>query len=207
MEEKQIITIEVPKELENLKLPAPELLQYYKERKDRTIYIDCDIEPSLIEASKQIMEYNLEDKGIPIEERKKIFIYIFSDGGDAAAAYSFIAICEASITPIVTVNMGLAMSAALLILLAGHERYCLKRSQALIHTGSGGIGGTYEQIQENAKMYRQTIEAMKDYIIEKSSIDNKLFNKNKSKDWYLTDKEQVKYGIVNGIVTTLYEIM
>lgn len=62
MEEKSVI-VEIPKELENVKLPSPDLIQYYKNYNERRIFIDYDIDDSLIEASKQIMEYNIQDKG------------------------------------------------------------------------------------------------------------------------------------------------
>jgi ATP-dependent Clp protease, protease subunit len=206
MDEKTLL-IQIPPELEDIKLPSPELIQYYKNYNDRRIFIDYDIDESLIEASKQIMEYNTQDKDIPVEQRKKIFVYVYSYGGDLSAAYSFIAICETSRTPVITTNMGVAMSAGLLILLAGHERYCLKRSQALIHSGSGGMQGSYEQLEESQKAYKKMVEDMGVYIREKTNIDTKLFNKNKTKDWYLSDKEQIELGVVNKIVENLDEIL
>ena len=206
MEEKSVI-VEIPKELENVKLPSPDLIQYYKNYNERRIFIDYDIDDSLIEASKQIMEYNIQDKGKKPEDRKKIFVYVYSYGGDLPAAYSFIAISETSKTPIATVNMGVAMSAGLLIMLASKERYCLKRSQALIHQGSGALQGSYSEIEENQKSYKKMVDDMGIYIMSKTKIDQKLFNKNKSKDWYLSDREQVELGIANKIVTSLDEIL
>lgn len=206
MEENQLL-IQIPKGLENMELPAPELVQYYQELRDRQIFIDYDIDENLIEASKQIIRYNMEDKGKPVEEREKIKVYILSYGGDLSIAYSFIALCETSRTPVVTVNMGVAMSAGLLILLGGHERYCLKRSRALIHSGSGGLQGTYEQIEESQKAYKKMVEEMGEYIMGKTGIDAKLFNKNKSKDWFLTDEEQVELGVVSKIVDSIDEII
>lgn len=85
----------------------------------------------------------------------------------------------ASKTPIRTINMGVAMSAGLLILLAGHERYAMKYSTAMIHRGSGGAQGTYEQMEEQQKNYKKLIDTMRDYILERTNIDTKLFNKQK----------------------------
>ena len=48
---------------------------------------------------------------------------------------------------------------------------------------------------------------MHDYILEKTSITQKLFNKNKGKDWFISDDEQVKYGIADKIVTSMDEIL
>lgn len=199
----ETLQIQIPAELENIKLPSPELITYYRDFEDRHIYIDFDIDESLIEVSKQILYYNRMDAGKPVEERKKIFLYIYSYGGDLSAVYSTVAVCEASATPVITVNMGVAMSAGLLLLLAGTQRYCLRRSQALIHTGSAGIQGTFEQIEENQKSYKRMIEDMKKYILSRTKIDDKTFNKNRTKDWYVTDEEQVSYGIVDKIVSSL----
>ena len=51
------------------------------------------------------------------------------------------------------------------------------------------------------------VDDMGIYIMSKTKIDQKLFNKNKSKDWYLSDREQVELGIANKIVTSLDEIL
>ena len=206
MDEKQI-TVKIPKELENLKLPSPELIDYYKDLNERKIYIDYEITEDLIEVGKQIIRYNIADKDIPIKQRKPIIIYIFSSGGELQITYSIIAIMQTSKTPIYTVNLGMSYSAGLLLLLAGNKRFALKRSQALIHTGSGGFQGTYEQMEENQKAYKKIINDMKEYILSQTKIDEKLFNKNKTKDWYLSDDDQVKLGIVDKIVNDISEII
>ena len=41
----------------------------------------------------------------------------------------------------------------------------------------------------------------------KTNIDTKLFNKNKTKDWYLTDSEQVELGVVSAVVEDIYSIL
>lgn len=128
-------------------------------------------------------------------------------GGDLYQTWALISTILASKTPITTVNMGVAMSCGFLILLAGHKRYALRHSTAMCHQGSGNNGGTYEQMEESQKNYKKVIDEMRDYIIERTDIDIKLFNKNKSKDWYFSDTEQVSYNIVNKIVEDLDEIM
>lgn len=124
------------------------------------ITIDFDIDNSLMrEIGELIMEYNRQDKGIPVDEREKIVVLINSYGGDLESTYATIAIMELSKTPIITVNMNCAYSAAGLLLLAGHKRYCMPRSQMLIHSGSAsGISGNYEDVQENAKSYKKMVE-------------------------------------------------
>ena len=202
----QVLDLIIPPEAD-VKLPSPDLLLYYKNYDNRAIAVDCDIDDSLIETTKQIVEYNRSDKDIPVEQRKPITIFIMSYGGDLYQAYALISAILASKTPVRTVNMGVAMSAGLLILLAGHERYAMKYSTAMIHSGSGGAQGTYEQMEEQQKNYKKLIDMMRDYILERTDIDPKLFKKMCSKDWYITDQEQVDYGIVSKIVDSLDELI
>lgn len=200
----ETIDIQLPVNLETMTLPAPELVNYWRFAEDRTFFIDYDVDSGLTEIIKSVIYINKKDRGIPVENRKPITLCIYSYGGDLDAAFALIAACEASLTPIVTVNMGIAMSAGLMIFLAGRERYCFKRSQALIHSGSASnVAGTYEQIAAFQESYDRSVKAMKDYILERSEIPSKTFNKKKSTDWYLTDEEQVAYGIAHKIVSSL----
>ena len=201
--------LEIPTELENLKLPNPMLLDTYTDRKNRLIFIDYDIDDTLLrEVGRQIIEYNREDKGKPADERTPIVILINSGGGCLDSTYATIAIMETSKTPIITVNMNCAYSAAGLILMAGHKRYCMPRSQVLIHSGSAqGISGNYEDIQESTKSYKKMVEEMREFIISKTKIDKVLMKKNQSRDWYLPTSEQIDLGVVDEIITDLDSIL
>lgn len=201
--------LEIPTELENLKLPNPMLLDTYTDRKNRLIFIDYDIDDTLLrEVGRQIIEYNREDKGKSIDERIPIVILINSGGGCLDSTYATIAIMETSKTPIITVNMNCAYSAAGLILMAGHKRYCMPRSQVLIHSGSAqGISGNYEDIQESTKSYKKMVEEMREFIISKTKIDKALMKKNQSRDWYLQTSEQIDLGVVDEIITDLDSIL
>lgn len=205
----QVLDILLPKELDNFKLPSPELLDLYADRKNRVIYVDYDIDESLLrDVGRQIIEYNRIDKGKPVEERAPIVVLINSGGGCLDSTYATIAIMETSKTPIITVNMNCAYSAAGLILMAGHKRYCMPRSQVLIHSGSAqGISGNYEDIQESTKSYKKMIEEMREFIVSKTKIDKSLMKKNQSKDWYLPTSEQIELGVVDEVVTDLDSIL
>lgn len=201
------IAVMLPKDIENLQLPAPELVTYYKNDNDRVFWIEDEIGDGLFEYSKQILRFNQEDKDIPIEERKPIKFFIDSPGGDLETMLAFIGLVGISKTPIWMINAGIAYSAAGLILMSGHKRFALPNSQCLIHTGSGQLGGTFDQTTEQMKNYKQMVEKMKNFIISHTNIDQKLFNKNKSKDWFITTEEQLELGIVDKIVDDLDEIL
>jgi ATP-dependent Clp protease protease subunit len=190
-----------------MQLPSPELLTYYRNLEDRVIWIDYGVDETILEVSKLIMYFNKLDKDIPIEERKPIKLLLYSYGGDGQACFSLLDIIALSKTPVWCINMGVAMSAGLLILLAGHKRFCLKHSTALAHSGSGGTSGTYESTEAQMKDYKRFVQTMRDYIIERTKIDSKLMNKKKSQEWYIYANEQVDLGIVDKIIDNIDEIL
>lgn len=184
-------------------LPSPGTLMYYLDRADRILWLEGDVDEDVLGIEKLIMLYNRRDAGIPPEERKPIKLLIYSYGGDGMAAMSLIDVILNSETPVYTVNMGAAMSAALVILLAGHKRFCLPRSSALIHSGSGGTNGTYEQNEAQMKDYQHFVTVLREFILERTSITPKVLGKQKGKEWYLYADEQLSYHIVDEIIKDL----
>lgn len=195
--------VAIPESVENLQLPNPDLLTYYKDEQDRALWIEGEIGDGLFELSKMIIRYNKEDKDIPVEERKPIKIFINSPGGDLDSTLAFIGLMNISKTPIWTIDACWAYSAAGLILMAGHKRYALPNTECLIHSGSGQLGGSYEQTTEQMKNYKYLVDKMRDFILSKTKIDQKLFKKNSQKDWYIYDDDMLELGIVDEIISDL----
>lgn len=196
--------------------PMPEDYNYWKSRSDRTFFIDYEIgedypdgtkDARLVELCKTIIQMNMDEKDIPQEELKPIYIYIYTYGGDMAEAEALCDICLASRIPIVTIGMGVSMSAGFLILLAGHKRYAFKHCQMLVHSGSAGFQGTAEQIEEAQRNYKKQLAEVKDYILSRTEIDEKVFNRNKSKDWYLKNEEVIQYKVIDKYIDSFDEIL
>lgn len=195
--------------------PMPEDYNYWKSRSDRTFFIDYEIgedypdgskDTRLVELCKTIIQMNMDEKDIPQEELKPIYIYIYTYGGDMAEAEALCDICLASRIPIVTIGMGVSMSAGFLILLAGHRRYAFKHCQMLVHSGSAGFQGTAEQIEEAQRNYKKQLAEVKDYILSRTEIDEKVFNRNKSKDWYLKKEEVIQYKVIDKYIDSFEDI-
>ena len=49
-------SITIPQSLENLNLPAPELLSYYKHYEDRVFWVEGEIDESIMYLSKMIID-------------------------------------------------------------------------------------------------------------------------------------------------------
>ena len=201
------IRVTIPEKIENLQLPEPGLVTFWQNENERTFWIEGEITDMLFEYTKQILKFNRDDKGIPVEERKPIKLFIDSPGGELETTLAFVGLIGLSKTPVWTINAGIAFSGGGLILMSGHKRFAMPNSQVLIHTGSGMCGGTYEQTAEQMKNYKQLVDKMKDFILSHTSIDQKLFKKNQAKDWFITTDEQLSFGIVDKIVDDLDEIL
>ena len=202
----QVLSIAIPPEAQ-VKLPDPDLLNYYNEKQERAIYIDSEIDDDTYDITKQIYEYNRQDKDIPVEERKPIRIYINSFGGDLHQCFALISAIGASKTPVYTINTGVAMSAGMIILLSGHKRFAVRYSIAMCHQGQGGTSGTYEEVQTATDNYKKMVENMKNYILERTNIDAKTLGRKWTKDWYMFADEQVLLGVVDKIVNDLSEVI
>ena len=61
----------------NLKLPDPNLITFYNNLKERVLWLNMDVDESIISFGQYIIRWNMEDKGIPVENRKPIKIMIF----------------------------------------------------------------------------------------------------------------------------------
>lgn len=191
----------------NLQLPDPDLLNYYKLAENRIFYVVNDIDLNTLEIQRAIININIADQGIPYEERKPIKILIDSFGGLLSESMSIAYFITQSKTPVYTINIADAYSGAALIFIAGHKRYAMPYSKAMLHTGSGESRGTFEQTEEHQKNYKKQVEGMGNFILERTGMDKKVFGRNKTKDWYFTSNEQVKYGLAHEIVDNIFDIL
>ena len=192
-----IIDLEFLKDFKDITLPDPSEIEYWKLAKYRTFFIDYDVDEDyrLIELAKTIIRMNLEEAKIPEKDLKPLTLLIFSYGGDLDQANFMCDLIESSRIPIITVATGVAMSAGFLIFLAGKRRYVFQHTQLLVHEGSASFSGTAEQIKQAQENYQRQLEQMRAYIISHTDIDAETFDRNRTKDWYLSVDEIKKYNL------------
>lgn len=203
----EVLDIALPEKLEDIKLPSPEMVNYWRLAEERIFYIDYEIDESILEIQRTIIAINIADKGIELDKRVPIKIFIDCPGGLLSETMSLSTIIMMSKTPVITVNIAEAYSGGCLLLLAGHKRYTLPYAKAMIHSGSGGVSGTYEQTEQAQKLYKKQVDEMSAYILKRTKMDEKIYKKNKSKDWYMDATEQVMYHVVDKVVESLDEII
>lgn len=199
--------IAVPLPIENNSpLPSPDEVLYWELKEKRAYWIDYEIDEGydLLTLAKELIRLNIEEAGVT--NPKPITLYIHSYGGDLDQSQFFCDLIESSHIPVITVATGVAMSAGLLIFLSGKRRYAFKHSTLLIHQGSASFSGTADEIESAQKAYKRKLEKMKKYILSHTSVDEKLFEKNKTKDWYVTGDELISLGIADKIIEKFSDI-
>lgn len=191
---------------QNLSLPDPALVTFYKNLDNRTLWIDSEIDDYTLELEKFIMNWNREDYGKPVKERVPITLLFLSPGGDLNINNSLVDTITLSKTPVIGVNCGMAASAACFIFLACHKRYTFPNGEFLIHAGAGSFSGVYEDVVAAILNYQRQITNLGKYVLSRTKISQEEFEENFTSDWYLDAKEAVEKGLCSKIIKSMDEI-
>lgn len=203
------LDIAIPQNVENLQLPDPSLLQFYRNYENRILWIDDEITTMTLEYAKMIMQWNFDDKknNIPIEERVPIKVIFFSPGGDLEVNNCLVDTIQLSKTQVIGVNVGMAASSGCFIYLACHKRYTFPTAEFLIHKGAGRFEGTYDIVLSAILNYQRQVEELGEFVLSRTNIPQDIFDENFATDWYLSAKEAIEYGVAEKIITSLDEII
>ena len=182
-----------------------------EERKNRVLWLTQEVDEDIISLTKSIIQWNLADREIEVDKRQPIILMIDSPGGYLEPALTLSDVMLASKTPIWTINLGLAGSAAALIYLSGEKRAAFENATFLLHEGEASASGTYLQLNQNMKHYQRQVEQMKRAIISRLNLDadleRDLLEGMTGKDLYLYRKplisdelSAIQFGFVNATV-------
>lgn len=174
---------------------------YLKDLKQRKLFLNSEItQTSVSDTIHQIMQFNKEDKGIEIEKRHPILLYITSVGGEVDSGFALIDIIQSSKTPVYTVNVGFNYSMGFLIGLAGHKRYAFKNSKFLHHDGFSGAFNSGSKVIDQIEFNKAGEERIKKYVLSVTKIPEKLYNKKQRTEWYMFADEAKELGVTDCII-------
>lgn len=133
---------------------------------------------------------------------RDIHLYINSPGG---LAYSGMAIydvmqhvkCEVS-----TLCIGMAMSAAAMILCGGApgKRMALPSSKIMIHQGSAGTRGAPRDMEIQLREVLANTQRMAEILAHHSGRPLEQVERDIDRDYYLTAKEALEYGLIDEVL-------
>lgn len=170
---------------------------YSRLLRDRIIFIGTPINDFVANAViAQMLFLQMEDP------KKDISLYINSPGGsvtDGMAIYDTMNFLQCDI---VTYCVGQAASMSTLLLAAGTrgKRYALPNSRVMMHQPTGGATGQTADIAIAAREIVRWRERMNELLASHTKKTAEEISADSDRDFYLTAKEAVEYGIVDKVI-------
>lgn len=188
-------------------LPDSDHVSRWALEKERKVFFEADVGEWLLRFQRLVLRWNMEDRGLLPAERKPIWLYIMSYGGDIDYMWSVIDTIRTSVTPVYTVNMGIAASAAALIFLSGAKRMMMPTAKMIIHEGSAQLAGDAVKVMDQSESYRKQLKQMKEFVLAHSEIPRQQLMKKRNNDWELDATYCIENGACDTIVQTLDDVI
>lgn len=133
-----------------------------------------------------------------------ISIYINSPGGSVYSGLGLLDVMDYVESDISTVNTGLAASMGSVILCSGKKgkRKALKRSRTMIHQPMSGYSGWAQasDLEIEAKEINHLKKELYEIISDKTGQEYEKVYKDGDRDYWMSAKDALKYGMVDKIV-------
>ena len=167
------------------------------DEKDRFIYLSGSVDE---DKAKDVIEKLLElQTADPMEE---ITMVINSGGGDIYSMFAITDMMDNIYTPIRTICLGTAQSAAAFIFTCGTKgrRFMTKHSSLMIHQVSGGAGGTTKDIDVQVREIKFLQNEMNEEITKRSDLSKNEIEKLIDRDFYIRPQQAIEYGLCDDII-------
>lgn len=131
-----------------------------------------------------------------------ISIYINSPGGSVTSGMAIYDTMNLIKSDVKTICVGMAASMAALLLSSGTKgkRYCLANSEVMIHQPLGGAEGQATEIKIAAEHILKIKEKINIMLSNNTGKDIKIIERDTDRDYFLSSKEALDYGIVDEIL-------
>jgi ATP-dependent Clp protease protease subunit len=146
--------------------------------------------------------YEINDEDIRKTQVEPIQLIINSLGGEIYSGLALIDVMENSQIPIYTVCHGSAMSMALIVYAAGHQRYASKNATFMYHEAIYPIEGKIVHHKQELKEVERIDKICDDYLLSKTSFtEEQLSNIKKTQgEWYFNAETALELNVVNKIL-------
>lgn len=172
---------------------------YSRLLKERIIFIGSpieDVSANLIIAQLLFLEKDDADKDIDL--------YINSPGGSTTSGLAIYDCMQLVKPDVSTICMGLAASAAAILLAGGTagKRYALPYSRILIHQPwIRGLGGQATDIDIHAQEIMRTRRIMNEILAHHTGKPIDKIKHDTERDYYMSPDEAREYGIIDKIIS------
>jgi ATP-dependent Clp protease, protease subunit len=170
---------------------------YSRLLQERIIFLGSDIEDNIANVvMAQMLHLDAEDS------EKDIQLYINSPGGSVTSALAIYDTMQFIKSPVSSICIGQAASAAAVLLLAGEKgkRYSLPHARILLHQPSGGVQGTSMDVEIQTREIVRLRKLLNEIISKHTGQDLKKIEKDTERDFILTAADAKIYGIIDEVI-------
>jgi ATP-dependent Clp protease protease subunit len=150
----------------------------------------------------------LGDRSAPLlgseDPKRDIQLYINSPGGSVTAGLAILDTMNFIKPDVATVCVGIAASAAAVILAAGQKgkRFALPNAEVMIHQPWGGAQGQATDIEITAKHIIATRERLNKILSKATGQPLEKIEKDVDRDYFMMAEDAKKYGLIDDIFTS-----
>ncbi|MBP7822402.1 MAG: ATP-dependent Clp protease proteolytic subunit, partial [Candidatus Moranbacteria bacterium] len=165
--------------------------------KDRIIFlgsaIDDDVANNVIAQLLFLAQQN---------DKEDIKMYINSPGGSVTSALAIYDTMQFVKPDVQTICIGMAASAAALLLSAGKKgkRFVLPNAEVMIHQVLGGTSGQATEIDIHARHILKTRDRLNKILVKHTGQKLAKIEQDTERDYFMSAEESVKYGIVDKVI-------
>ncbi len=171
---------------------------YSRLLKDRIIFLGTPIDDTVANLiMAQLLHLESDDPD------KDVFLYINSPGGSITSLFAIYDTMQYIKPDVNTVCMGMAASAAAVILAGGApgKRFALPHARVMLHQPSGGAQGQASDIEIQARLIVQMREQLNRILAEHTGQTYEKVALDTERDYWMMADEAKAYGIVDQVLT------
>ena len=170
---------------------------YSRLLKDRIVFIGSpinDVIANLIIAQLLFLEADDPDQDIAF--------YINSPGGSVTAGLAIYDTMQYIRPDVSTICIGMAASAAALLLTAGctGKRFALPHSTIMIHQPMGGMQGQASDIEIHAREILRVRSVLNDILVRHTGQPQSKIEEDTERDRFMTPEEARVYGLIDEVI-------
>lgn len=170
---------------------------YSRLLKDRIIFLGLPIDDLSANAViAQLLFLESQDS------KSEIKIFINSPGGSVTSALAIYDTMQFIKAPVSTICVGLAASAAAILLASGEKgkRLALPNSEIMIHQVMGGVEGQATDIDIHAKHILEIKVKLNKILAFHTGQKITTIEKDAERDFFMSAEEAKKYGLIDKII-------
>ena len=132
-----------------------------------------------------------------------INMFINSPGGEVYSGLAIYDTMQFINAPVHTNCVGIAMSMASVILMAGEpdHRVALPHSRIMIHAGSAGFRGSTPDLEVQAREVLALREIMENIYARHTGQETEKLRKDMERDYFMDPQEAMDYGLIDRMVS------